>query len=120
MLSEALFGLTVAVVIGLYYSWPLALVILGIIPLILLTQYLHQLSLTGHASNDHESLVLATEVCNPLCVGVHVWVLVCMCGCWCACVGVGVHVCHKTLPFVCISASCGVSGQHEDSGFSPC
>lgn len=64
MLSEAFFGLALAVGIGLYYSWLLALVILGIIPLILLSLYLHQLSLTGHASNDHESLVSATEVCG--------------------------------------------------------
>ena len=64
MLSEAFFGLALAVGIGLYYSWLLALVILGIIPLILLSLYLHQLSLTGHASNDHESLVSAAEVCG--------------------------------------------------------
>eukprot|EP00731_Ephydatia_muelleri_P029636 Em0021g159a len=62
VLAEAFFGLTLAVALGLYYSWPLALVILGIIPLILLSLYLHQLSLTGHASNDHESLASATEV----------------------------------------------------------
>ena len=78
--------------IGLYYSWPLALVILGIIPLILLSLYLHQLSLTGHASNDHESLASATEVCVCVCVCV-CCVCVCLCQCMCICACVCAWVC---------------------------
>ena len=77
-LIETMFGMTLALVIALVYSWVLTLVILGVVPLVMIAGLAEVTALSGHTAKNRKAIETAGKVrplWNP---GSALWLL-CVC-----------------------------------------
>ena len=59
---EVMVAMVMALVIALIYSWPLTIVLLGLIPILILAGFLQLKALTGHATKTKGALEKAGKV----------------------------------------------------------
>ena len=59
---EVFFGMVVSILISFIYSWALTLLILGLIPLIVITNILRVQALAGHSATNKKAMESAGKV----------------------------------------------------------